>query len=71
MIYQADLAGVSLKVPAAELIAELLIEGISAEGWMQKIQRESILQQGNMTTFKGQANAIGVDPLRRYLKRLG
>ena len=52
------MGGVSLTVPAAKIIANLLLEGVTTESWIRNIQKDNILQCSSVITAKRQANAI-------------
>jgi hypothetical protein len=52
--YRADIAGGSLQVPEARVIARLLLEGLDEEGWQRAIEVENVLQKRSVGTAKRQ-----------------
>lgn len=53
--YRADIAGGSLQVPEARVIAGLLLNGIDDAGWQKAIEVENVLQKRSVGTAKRQA----------------
>lgn len=56
--YKADIAGGALKVAESRRIAALLLQGVGAEEWQQKIEKENILQKTSPSTARRQASLI-------------
>ncbi|TAX55348.1 DUF1819 family protein [Rhizobium leguminosarum] len=53
--YKADIAGGALKVYESRMIADLLLQNTTAEGWKNAIEIENILQKTSINTAKRQA----------------
>lgn len=58
MTYKADIAGGSLKVYEARIIADLLLRNLSASEWRQAIELDNVLQKTSVGTAKRQASLI-------------
>ncbi len=58
MTYKADIAGGSLKVYEARIIADLLLRNLSASEWRQAIELNNVLQKTSVATAKRQASLI-------------
>ena len=58
LTYKADIAGGSLKVYEARIIADLLLRDLSASQWRQAIELENVLQKTSISTAKRQASLI-------------
>lgn len=53
--YRADIAGGSLQVPEARVIAGLLLDGLDEAGWQRAIEVQNVLQKRSVGTAKRQA----------------
>lgn len=53
--YRADIAGGSLQVPEARVIAGLLLDAVDGPGWQKAIEVENVLQKRSVATAKRQA----------------
>jgi hypothetical protein len=58
LTYKADIAGGSLKVYEARIIADLLLRNLSASEWRQAIELNNVLQKTSVATAKRQASLI-------------
>lgn len=58
MVYKADIAGGSLKVSEARIIADLLLRRISTVEWRKAIVVDNLLQKTSIGTAKRQASLI-------------
>lgn len=58
MAYKADIAGGSLKVYEARIIADLLLRRLPAADWRQAIEVDNVLQKTSIGTAKRQASLI-------------
>jgi hypothetical protein len=58
LTYKADIAGGSLKVYEARIIADLLLRNFSASEWRQAIELDNVLQKTSVGTAKRQASLI-------------
>lgn len=58
MAYKADIAGGSLKVYEARIIADLLLRRLPAADWRQAIEVNNVLQKTSIGTAKRQASLI-------------
>lgn len=56
--YKADIAGGSLKLPESRIVADLLIDDISAENWRRAIEEENVLQKRSPGTAARQASLL-------------
>jgi len=50
MRYRADITAGSLKVPESRIIADLLLKGVNAKAWEEKILKDNILQTRTAAT---------------------
>lgn len=53
--YRADIAGGSLQVPEARVIAGLLLEAVDGPAWQKAIEVENVLQKRSIATARRQA----------------
>lgn len=53
--YRADIAGGSLQVPEARVIAGLLLDGVDDAGWQRAIDVQNVLQKRSVGTARRQA----------------
>jgi hypothetical protein len=58
LAYKADIAGGSLKVYEARIIADLLLRRLPAADWRQAIEVDNVLQKTSIGTAKRQASLI-------------
>jgi hypothetical protein len=64
--YRADLTAGSLKVQESRIVADLLLRGVSGEGWKDAIVKENVLQARNPATAVRLARLI-----RKRLELMG
>ncbi len=48
--YSADLTAGSLKVPESRVVADLLLQGVDAQGWRKAICEQNVLQARSSAT---------------------
>jgi hypothetical protein len=58
LTYKADIAGGSLKVYEARIVADLLLRNLSASEWRHAIELDNVLQKTSVGTAKRQASLI-------------
>ena len=56
--YKADIAGGALKLQESRIIAELLLDGVSAEAWKYAIEEQNVLQKRSPGTAMRQASLL-------------